>query len=311
MSILRFPTPAYAHLSHAPPFSDAARLFLLDKELDGRALWTRRKHDQEMCRYGRWLNAAGLTWHRVSVDDVLSYVRGRAHLGHSARSATICSLRQFYGWAAQRRYIRESPAAQLTTPSRPHPQPRALTRLQLRTIVNYLASQEGLRARRDEALILTALYTGMRASELAQARWTDVDLEERTITIRLSKMGHGRVVVIHRELVPVLERWKRLQGLGGGAPLFASTATNCRGAPITAGRVGKIAKRVAEAMGISFTTHVLRHSFATWMLREGRDLLAVSKALGHQGLKQTEIYLSADTEQIDRAVGSLPGPGDW
>src|ERR1051325_8672004 len=97
-------------------------------------------------------------------------------------------------------YVALSPAAGMKTPRRPKPLPRALTLDQVRRLICYLRAGVGRRARRDEALLLTALYTGMRASELAALRWPTVDLAGAVINITIAKMGKGRAVPIHLDL---------------------------------------------------------------------------------------------------------------
>jgi integrase len=134
-----------------------------------------------------------------------------------------------------------------------------------------------------------------------------VDLDERVITIRLSKMNHGRSVPIHRGLADELARWKIVQCLSNPTgPVFSLD-----GVGIAAGRITKIGRRAALATGLPLTTHVLRHTFATWALRRGGNLFAVSKALGHKDLKQTEIYLSATVDDLRPIVDSLPDIGQW
>jgi site-specific recombinase XerD len=290
--------------------NESTELFLLDQMLLGRAAWTRIKHRQELRRYGRWL--ADRDWRAVTPRELQSYVRTRAHLGASARAGTIGSLRVFYAWAAIEGYVVVSPAAGLRIPTRPQPTPRALTIAQVRQLVAHLARQTGLRARRDEACLLAALYAGLRACELAKLRWGDVDLDAGVIVVRLSKWHHGRVVPIHPALRPILVAWQATQALGADAPVFGDThEDSTAGRPITAARVGKIARAAKVATGLPLTAHVLRHTFATWTLRRSKDLYAVSKALGHSNVKVTEVYLSADTDQIAEAIGSLPSPQDW
>jgi len=293
-------------------FNEAVAVFLVDARMEGRAAWTLQKHRQELRRYGAWLEAEGLDWQAVDAAAVKRYARTRAHLSASARGATFCTLRVFFRWAVANGYVATSPAAGLATPARPKPQPRALTRAHVRQLLAYVGSQEGLRARRDATLILTALYTGLRAAELARLRWSDIDLDASLITVWISKWHHGRVIPVHPQLLDILAAWQREQALGASAPVFADTHVGqACGQSITPARVGKIVKRIATATGLPLTTHVLRHTFATWTLRRSHDLYAVSKALGHQGLKQTEIYLSADTEQIAAAVRQLPNPEEW
>lgn len=295
------------------PLAEVVALFLVDLRLAGRRPLTCKRHALELRRYGHWLEEQTTTWRDVSEDDTLDYARTRVHLRESTRAQTICSLKVFYEWCVERGYLTLSPAAHLKGPSRPQPTPKALTRAQIGALIAYLKRGKGLRARRDEVLFLTALYTGLRAQELAGLCWGDIDLDARIILIGLSKMNHGRAVSVHPDVVALLRTWRKLQNLGDNAPVFGSTCRSPYGQAITAERVGKIMRSIKADTGIDFHTHRLRHSFATWTLRESKDLFAVSKALGHKQLKQTEIYIAAavDIEHIDEAVCKLPGLNAW
>lgn len=280
--------------------------FLADLRLNGRMLRTVEGHEQELLRLGRWLDDEGLDWRTLTRKQLQRYTRLRSELGHSSRSNMLVSLRTFYRWAVEQEYVTQSPAVAFKTPKKPHPQPRALTMEQVRTLVDYLRAEQGRRARRDEALLLTALYAGLRANELAKLCWPDVDTTAGIINIELSKMGHGRSVTVHPSLAGVLLRWRDVQSLNPSAPVFSLD-----GLAFGSNRVGKIATKTRKATGLPLTAHVLRHTFATWALRRSRDLYSVSKALGHKQLAQTEIYISTDIEGIRPALDKLPGLEGW
>lgn len=280
--------------------------FLADLELAGRAVLTRKRHRVELGLLGRWIASEGLQWQDMSRKQLQGYLRQRAGLSASARANMLCSFRVFFTWSIDQEYIARSPAVNFKTPQRPHPLPRALTLHQVRQLVIYLAAGAGRRARRDEAPLLTALYAGLRGCELATLCWSAVDLQDRVIAIRLSKMGKGRAVPIHPALLDVLISWREIQQLESSSPVFSLDNT-----AITAGRVVKIARRVSAGSGVQFTTHELRHTFATWALRRSKNLYAVSKSLGHSQLRQTEIYVSAEVSDLRDAVNQLPGVAEW
>jgi len=280
--------------------------FVADLQLAGRAHWTIKKHTLELERLGRWCCAAGREWNQLARRDVQEYARTKAHLGHSSRSNMYCTLRTFYRWAVEQEYMAMSPAAGFKTPLRPRPLPRSLTLDQVRQLLCYLQACGGRRARRDQALLLTALYAGLRACELARIRWTEVDLDAGVINIEISKWNKGRSVPIHPELLEQLRAWRVDQAGADHWAVFSLV-----GAAFKSSRVGKIAARAALASGVKFSAHILRHTFATWALRRSGNLYAVSKALGHAQIQQTEIYVSADAELLRGAVGSLPALNAW
>lgn len=280
--------------------------FLADLELVGRAELTRKRHRVELGLLGRWIESEGLQWHKLTRKELQRYLRLRASLSASARANMLCSFRVFFSWALDEEYIDRSPAVNFKTPQRAKPLPRALTLAQVRDLVIYLRAGAGRPARRDEALFLTALYTGLRGCELAMLRWSMVDLDASVIAISLSKMGKGRAVPIHPDLLAVLISWRAIQQLDSSAPVFSLDQVE-----IAAGRVGKIARRVKLASGVQFTPHELRHTFATWTLRKSKNLYAVSKSLGHSQVRQTEIYISAEVSDLQDAVNQLPGIDNW
>ncbi len=284
----------------------AIREFVADLKLAGRAARTVEGHELELLRLGRWCVEGGYSWNQLTKKQLTAYTRLRADLGHSSRSNMLCTLRTFFRWAVEQEYMGMSPAATFKTPKKPAPLPRALTVDQVRTLVAYLRAEEGRRARRDEVLLLTALYAGLRAAELAGLRWNMLDISGGIINIRLSKGGKGRAVKIHAGLAEILTTWRELQALGDTAPVFALDET-----PIQPNRVGKVARRIALATGLPLTAHSLRHTFATHALRRGGNLYAVSKALGHSELKQTQIYIAADVTDSSPAVDALPGLDSW
>ena len=280
--------------------------FTADLKLMGRAARTIEGHELELLRLQRWCVAEALDWSTLTRRQLQPYARLRAELGHSSRANMFCTLRTFYRWAVEAGYVAMSPAAGFKTPTRPHPLPRALTLVQVRQLVAHLRAGAGQRARRDEALLLTALYAGLRACELGPLCWPAVDIVGGVINIRISKMGKGRGVPLHPVLVELLPAWREIQQLDSSAPVFSLD-----GQAILPNRVGKVARRYARELNIPLTAHVLRHTFATWMLRKSGNLYAVSKSLGHSQVRQTEIYVSADVEDLRGPLGLLPGIEDW
>lgn len=289
------------------PLPNAISEFIADLQLAGRARWTIKKHDLELQRLGRWCTEQGYNWQTLTRKELQGYTRLRADKGFSSRSNMFCTLRTFYRWAVQEGYVALSPASGFKTPSKPKPLPRSLNRDQVARLVKHLAEQDGRRAHRDEAMLLTGLYAGLRACELAGLCWPAVDFKAGVISIELSKMGRGRAVPLHPALRTVLEKWRAEQALDDpDAPVFSLD-----GEAFKPTRVGKVARKTSQECGIHFTAHMLRHTYATWALRGSGNLYAVSKALGHSQLAQTEIYVSCDVEDLRPALDTLPDLKSW
>lgn len=163
-----------------------------------------------------------------------------------------------------------------------------------------------LRAAQDEGehvytFYATALYTGMRAGELAGLRWDDVDFEHRLITVQRSfdgptKSGRVRRVPILDVLLPLLQRW-RLR-----CPT-ESVFTNRHGGTYgeSARVFQEVLHRVLTRAGFLTTEkngrtrwyirfHDLRHSFASHWMMNGGDIFKLQKILGHSSVLVTMRY---------------------
>jgi integrase len=143
------------------------------------------------------------------------------------------------------------------------------------------------------ALYATAVYTGMRAGELAGLHWDDVSFDRRLITVQRSFTGPTkaedvRYVPILDALLPVLRAW-RLRCAGH------LVFQNQRGGMLgPSGRIfQEMLHRVLERAGLPrryITFHGARHTFAShWMMNSG-DLFKLQKILGHKSVQMTLRY---------------------
>ncbi|MEW6685043.1 MAG: site-specific integrase [Candidatus Edwardsbacteria bacterium] len=123
-------------------------------------------------------------------------------------------------------------------------------------------------------IVLTALNTGMRKSEILNLKWEDVHLGNRWITLYKTKNNEMRRIPINDTLLGVLRELERKKS---GDYLF------CR----DGNRVGEIKKGFKAACrraGISdFTFHDLRHIYASYLIMGGADIRSVQQLLGAQG----------------------------
>lgn len=281
--------------------------FLADLAVEGRGKLTIEGHQRYLLRLAEWHQAEGLDWQETSKKDIQRYMRLFATKAISTRNNCATSLRTFYRWAVEQGYVAMSPAAYLKTVRRHRPVPKAMTVDQVRRWAAYVSTLEGRRGRRDRALMVTGVYAGLRSEELARLRWADVDMAGGLIIVRNSKGNHGRSVPMHPQLLHELASWRDVQELpGADVPVFSLD-----GEQLVSERCGKVCRAHSKISGIPFTCHTLRHTFATMVLRKSRNLFTVSRLLGHLDIKQTEIYLSCDVEDLRDGLNGLPGMGEW
>jgi integrase/recombinase XerD len=157
------------------------------------------------------------------------------------------------------------------------------------------------RSERDRLLLMLALYTGTRCSELVHLRVEDVDLAERELMIRRGKGDKDRALPLAASLIAPLRAWigERRRGW-----LFPGRVP---GKPLTRFAVNAIVAGCRKRAGIvrACHPHTLRHTLATTLIRRGADIRTVQMMLGHSDLSTTQIYLNLDLDDMRRAVALL------
>jgi site-specific recombinase XerD len=171
--------------------------------------------------------------------------------------------------------------------------------------------------RRDGALLLTAVQTGLRVSELAGLRCGDVVLDVGAHVRCLGKGRKERATPLTSRTVDVLRAWLAERGGAPEDPLFP-TGT---GRALSRYGVAAIVKRHAQAAATScasllsktITPHVLRHTAAMRLLHAGVDTTVIALWLGHERVETTQMYVHADLTLKERAlarttpIGTAPG----
>ena len=144
-------------------------------------------------------------------------------------------------------------------------------------------------------VILALLYSsGLRVSELVYLHTDNVDLTERTLRIR-GKGEKDRIVLFDGRSRVLIEEYIEKKD-DECAFLFVNRSGN----HLTPRYIQMMIKDHAKAAGIKkkVTPHILRHSFATHLLKNGVDIRAIQQLLGHSNLSTTQIYTSVDMQTL-------------
>lgn len=173
--------------------------------------------------------------------------------------------------------------------------------------------------RRDHALLLLAIQTGLRVTELTGLHIADVSLSTGAHVRVMGKSRKERCVTLTTETVAVLQQWLRERKGQGEDPLFPTR----RGGPLTPKAVAWLldkhtataTRRCPSLQTKRVTPHVLRHTNAMLLRAQNIDILTIALWLGHESTKSTEIYLHADNkikqQAIDRTAPTGTPPGRY
>jgi site-specific recombinase XerD len=167
--------------------------------------------------------------------------------------------------------------------------------------------------RRDQALLLVAVQTGLRNSELRALRRQDVELDAGAHIRCVGKGRKTRATPLRPDVAAVLKEWLAHQDGAPTDPLFPST----RGSRLSADALQRLvrkhtlaARRVCPSLTAKIVTpHTLRHSAAMALLLRGVDLSVIALWLGHESTETTEVYLHADMRLKERALAHVTPSG--
>ena len=160
--------------------------------------------------------------------------------------------------------------------------------------------------RRDHALLLVAIETGLRVSELVGLRCQDVALGSGAHVRCFGKGRKERVTPLTAPTAAVLRAWLQERQAEPSEPLFPAS----RGGPLSRDAVERLlAKYCATAaqacptlLGKKLAPHVLRHSCAVQLRRAGVDQATLALWLGHESIRTTDIYNHADLSIKEQAL---------
>lgn len=189
---------------------------------------------------------------------------------------------------------------EIIAPKRQRSLPKSLNEGEVRDLINSVKwdendSPRNIHTKMRDKLILTVLYsTGIRVSELVQLKTTDIDFSERTMLIK-GKGSKDRLVLFDLETKNEILRYLKERPLKSEYLI-----TNRQGNAISTRYIQMMIKDYAKKAGIekNVTPHVLRHSYATHLLKHGVDIRVIQQLLGHSSLITTQIYVNISMDTI-------------
>jgi len=166
--------------------------------------------------------------------------------------------------------------------------------------------------RRDHALLLLALQTGLRVSELTQLNCSDVHLGTGPHVRCTGKGRKERATPLTPPTVTVLRDWLTDRDTTASSPLFYSRRGGRMSPDAIEARITKYHKAAAHQCPSMATKklspHILRHSTAMSLLHAGVDIAVIALWLGHESIQSTQAYLHADMKLKEQALERTSPP---
>jgi len=164
-----------------------------------------------------------------------------------------------------------------------------------------LVERDSYLAWRDYMMVSLLYLSGIRRAELASLKLHDIDLKKCLIDV-IGKGNKQRFVPLGDAILDDLGFYIELRnGFAKDKPAHQGHLfLNFRGGSLSVRSIDRIVKKYCARLGKRVTPHMLRHSFATHMLENGADILAIKEILGHSTLATTQKYTHLTTEQLKK-----------
>ena len=283
-------------------FNDFIGHLRLERGLSPR---TAKAYGSDMELFIRYLETLHIdNWEEVKRDDIWDFLEADKDQGMEPTTLArrLVSVKVFFRYLVEEQIIKNDITDIMEGPRGDRLLPGFLTEGEIDRLLAAFTGRDILSIR--NRAILEVLYaSGLRASEMTQLRLDKVDFNENYLRV-IGKRDKERVVPFGREaskcMAAYLQKARpKLDKTGQALEFFLSN----HGKPLTRERIWMIVKEAARLAGIDkeIYPHMVRHSFATHLLKHGADLRVIQEMLGHANISTTQIYTHMDSSRFANA----------
>lgn len=258
-------------------------------------------------KFFNFINAEGILMDQVNQLIIRNFLSDELNHGVSKRSCKrrLSSLRHFYNFLVNKGYVTTNPFIFVTAPKTDKTYPRFLYKEQVTDIIKANSERKDALAIRDQAILTTLYYCGIRAAELVNLDVQDVNLKTRMLRV-FGKGRKERLLPFTNECRDAISNYLgnlRPELLSKNAEPCASLFLSDQGKRLTTRGLEYILDEIEMKTGdfVGLHPHILRHSFATHLLENGADLRVIQELLGHSSINATQVYTHVTEEAMKKA----------
>lgn len=244
-----------------------------------------------------------LDYRDTSKTTIITYLASLQRKGRASSTISrhLASIRCFFQYLLNNKYIDEDPTLNLKSPRPEKRAPAILTESEVEILLAQ-PQADNFKGARDKAMLELLYATGLRVSQIISIETGDIDLEMGILEIR--EEDNTRFIPVGNIAIEALgvymEEYRSAYREKEDGPLFV----NYRGNGLSRQGFWKIIKSYTEETGIDkkITPNTLRHSFAVHLIENGANIETVQEMLGHSELATTQVYSFANDNKKLREV---------
>lgn len=251
----------------------------------------------------------------VTDNDILEYRKFLLSCNNvsSTIARKIVAIRQFFKFLVQEKTIKINPAQHISLPKNERPLPKILSENDVAKILESVVKNETPNGRRNWLMFELLYGAGLRASELVSLPMRSFNFNPETKRIEsfiviCGKGNKERVVPLHETCILALTQYLKVRDFfvkKNGKNNFWLFPSISKNGYLTRQRLAQLLKQAAKEINLDITKispHVLRHAFASHLLKNGANLLMIQKLLGHSDISTTQIYTHVESEHLTELI---------
>lgn len=233
----------------------------------------------------------------IDIDDYLYKLKIKK-LSSASRSRQLYTLRSFWNYLYKNNLCNLNIAMSVEPIKIQRKERTFLSCEEAHTLINAIEHPI------VKTVVQTLFYTGLRISECLNLKLEDVDMKNKIIHVINGKGSKNRNIPINVHLLSILQNYVRTYGDSRKSNYFFATEKSGK---LSAPYVNRILNDTSKNLGWEkhISAHILRHSFASNLIKNGVNLVYVQKLLGHSNLKVTSIYTHANMDDLNKCINVL------
>lgn len=269
-----------------PDLTEKIDLFLSSKKLEGLSINTINAYRLELSIFSQKVKKHTA---EITSADIRVFLSQFPSLKLSSISKKLSVLKSFFSWVTSEEIIHRDPTVKIKPPKKEKRLPKALSIEELEML------REGCQTVRQRALLEVLYATGCRLSEVHDLNKNDINLQNMSTSV-VGKGDKEREVYFSFKALFHLKKYLKFRVDNETALILTERKPYRRLSKRGIQReIGIIARNAGLEKKVS--PHTLRHTFATLMLNNGADLVAIQHLLGHSDPQTTLIYSSLSDQR--------------
>jgi len=245
-----------------------------------------------------------LNWIEVMYPDIRNWIVSLVENGISNRSINrkTASLKSFYLFLQKIEVVKKNPLSKHKTLRVEKKVQLPFSEKEMNNVFEEFSEEtENYGNLRDRLIIEVFYTTGIRRAELIDLKVSSVDLSNKIIKV-LGKRNKERLIPLLEHTIPLFRKYINVYSSGYKVDNSSFLFVTNKGVKLYETFVYRLINSYFAKVSVKIkkSPHILRHSFATHLLKNGADLNAVKDLLGHSSLGATQVYIHNEISQLTK-----------